>query len=324
MGTYGYSSAHPHAVERLDGAQKYFYDENGNMTRRIVGALTYDLAYDAENRLVSVTTSGGATPTPTPTATFTPTPTATFTPTPTATATFTPTPTQPADLIFADGFESGNLSAWSSSVTDGGDLSAAGEAALVGSYGLKAVADDIQAIYVVDDTPSGEARYRAHFHFDPNSAGMTSGATFPILFGMVDASNPGLRVEFRYYSGSYQVRARLLDDAGGWTSSSWFTISDAPHTLEVDWKAATAAGANNGYLTFWIDGTQQANLTGVDNDGEFMLSETFPKFDIDNITEFQRYKAYNSESPHVNSLISLMMFGRAIHWIVFLMIFGQI
>ena len=62
------------------------------------------------------------------------------------------------------------------------------------------------------------------------------------------------------------MRARLLDDAGGWTSSSWFTISDAAHTLEVDWKAATAAGANNGYLTFWIDGTQQANLTGVDND----------------------------------------------------------
>ena len=66
MGTYGYSSAHLHAVERLDGAQKYFYDENGNMTRRIVGALTYDLAYDAENRLVSVTTSrrGDADPDP--------------------------------------------------------------------------------------------------------------------------------------------------------------------------------------------------------------------------------------------------------------------
>jgi hypothetical protein len=28
----------------------------------------------------------------------------------------------------------------------------------------------------------------------------------------------------------------------------------------------TAVGANNGGLTFWIDGVQQANLTGVDND----------------------------------------------------------
>jgi RHS repeat-associated protein len=30
--------------------------------------------------------------------------------------------------------------------------------------------------------------------------------------------------------------------------------------------AATSSGTNDGYLTLWIDGTQQANLTGVDND----------------------------------------------------------
>jgi hypothetical protein len=34
----------------------------------------------------------------------------------------------------------------------------------------------------------------------------------------------------------------------------------------VDWRTSTAAGANNGGLTLWIDGVQQANLTGVDND----------------------------------------------------------
>ena len=37
-------------------------------------------------------------------------------------------------------------------------------------------------------------------------------------------------------------------------------------TLELDWRAATTAGANNGGLTLWIDGVQQADLTGVDND----------------------------------------------------------
>ena len=40
------------------------------------------------------------------------------------------------DLIFADGFESGTLGAWSSAVTDGGDLAVSTEAALVGSQGL--------------------------------------------------------------------------------------------------------------------------------------------------------------------------------------------
>jgi hypothetical protein len=49
-----------HAVIHLGGAQKYWYDENGNQTRRDVGGTTY-LSYDAENRLVSA--SGAATAT---------------------------------------------------------------------------------------------------------------------------------------------------------------------------------------------------------------------------------------------------------------------
>jgi len=43
-------------------------------------------------------------------------------------------------------------------------------------------------------------------------------------------------------------------------------IGDGPHSIELDWRAATAVGANNGGLTLWIDGVQQADLTGVDND----------------------------------------------------------
>ena len=49
MGTYTYSSAHPHAVEKINGSQKYWYDANGNMTKRVVGANTFNLTYDAEN-----------------------------------------------------------------------------------------------------------------------------------------------------------------------------------------------------------------------------------------------------------------------------------
>ncbi|MCP4288583.1 MAG: hypothetical protein GY792_29870, partial [Gammaproteobacteria bacterium] len=51
MGTYSYSSSHIHAVTKLDGVQKYWYDAVGNQTQRIVGGKTYDLFYDAENRI---------------------------------------------------------------------------------------------------------------------------------------------------------------------------------------------------------------------------------------------------------------------------------
>ncbi len=56
--SYGYNdSARKHAVTHLAGVQKYWYDANGNMITRIVGATTYSLSYDAENRMTAV--SGG-------------------------------------------------------------------------------------------------------------------------------------------------------------------------------------------------------------------------------------------------------------------------
>ena len=126
--------------------------------------------------------------------------------------------------------------------------------------------DDNVSIYVIDDRPNAEPRYRARFYFDPNSIVMTSGDNHTIFYGYTSASATVLQVEFRFSSGAYQIRAGLRDDNATWVRSNWFTISDARHSIEFDWRAATAAGANNGGLTLWIDGVQQADLTGVDND----------------------------------------------------------
>jgi hypothetical protein len=172
----------------------------------------------------------------------------------------------PIDLIFRDDFESGDLSAWAACVTDAGDLSVTNAAALVGNYGLQALLDDNNAIYCTDNTPNAEPRYRARFYFDPNSISMVSGDSHRIFYGYNGTSKVVLRVEFRRSSGNYQLRAGILTDGSSWNNSSWFTITDASHSVEFDWRAATAAGANDGGLTLWIDGTQKANLIGVDND----------------------------------------------------------
>lgn len=50
--SYGYQDGgHIHAVTHLNGVRKYWYDANGNQTKRITGGGTYYLTYDAENRL---------------------------------------------------------------------------------------------------------------------------------------------------------------------------------------------------------------------------------------------------------------------------------
>ena len=131
---------------------------------------------------------------------------------------------------------------------------------------MQAVVDDNNAIYVIDNSPNAETRYRPRFYFDPNSISMRSSDAHYIVYGYSGASTIILRIEFRFSKGVYQLRTSLRNDSSGWTSSNWFNLSDAPHSIEIDWRAATASGANNGGLTLWIDGSQRANLTGVDND----------------------------------------------------------
>ena len=211
------------------------------------------------------TSSSTPTASATPSQTDTSIPGTTFTPGPTSTPAATQTPGS-TDAIFADSFEAGNLSAWSSSATDGGDLSANTAAKLVGARGLQAVLDDVNPIHVTDDTPNAEPRYRARFYLDPNSISMTNGDMFFIFNGFQGTSTAVMRVEFRRNAGMYQLRAMIVNDTSTWTNTSSFTISDASHFIELDWRAATSVGANNGRLTLWIDGVQKANLSAIDND----------------------------------------------------------
>ncbi|MFN8444737.1 MAG: S8 family serine peptidase [Caldilineaceae bacterium] len=172
-----------------------------------------------------------------------------------------------SDLIFEDGFESGGFGRWTSTSTlDGGDLSVSANAALVGTRGMSVFFDDTVALYVTDDTPNTEPRYRARFQFDPNTVRLPNGLEHSIFYGYQGSSTVISRLEFRISNGVYQVRGVLRNDGSTWTGSSWYAISDAPHALELDWRAATAAGANNGSLTLWIDGVQKGTVVGIDND----------------------------------------------------------
>jgi hypothetical protein len=107
--------------------------------------------------------------------------------------------------------------------------------------------------------------HQVRFYFDPNSILMASGNSHFQFYGYSGASQAVLRVELRFYNGRYQLRSALRNNGTTWRNSSWVTISDDVHFLELDWQAASAAGANNGELTFLIDGVERANLTGINN-----------------------------------------------------------
>ena len=217
----------------------------------------------------TVTRTSTATRTSTPTSTVTRTPTATRTVTRTAAPLSTSTATIPStgDLIFSDGFENGNVLGWSESVANGGNLSVQPNAALVGNLGLRVNIVNNTSMYLTDNTPNAETHYRARFYFDPNSIVMTSGDAHNIFYAYSSSLSTALiRSAFYYSSAQYRINMQVRDDANAWFTTISATLSDAPHVIEIEWQAASAASANDGKFNFWVDGALISSISGLDND----------------------------------------------------------
>jgi hypothetical protein len=175
-----------------------------------------------------------------------------------------PEPPPPPDAIFADGFESGTLSAWSAVKNDGG-LQAGATSALVGQFGMEAIFDNTVPLYVTDWTPFAEREYRARFVFDPNSLDMLDGRSHFVYQALTGSSRAVARVELRFKSGNYEIRSGLLTDESRWVNTSWWYVDDGPQTIELHWWAASSPGASDGGQTMWINEVQSETRQDVQN-----------------------------------------------------------
>jgi subtilisin family serine protease len=199
----------------------------------------------------------GATPTPVPTATATAIPTATP----------TPSPTPFIDVIFSDGFESGDLNQWSAAVTDGGRLNVSSQAALVGTQGMQALLNSTRPIYVLDTSPAAEATYHARFYFAPNSISMPKNKTHDVFTGRNSTGNAIFKLQLQVTSGKYQLRGVSLLGNGKTTTTSWYTISNSAHAVEITWQAASTTKGSDGLFSLWVDGLLMQTRSGIANGG---------------------------------------------------------
>jgi hypothetical protein len=174
------------------------------------------------------------------------------------------------NMIFSDGFESQGLGAWSAAQTGGGDLTVSDEAKMAGTgYGLKAVVNDTAPLYVEDDGPSAEARYRARFYFDPNGfdPGIAQNHLRTRIF-IAFSANPTRRVAaivLRRQGSTFSVMGRARLDDNTQADTGFVTISDAPHYIELDLKRSTGPTADDGYLQIWVDNAPSGSRAGLDN-----------------------------------------------------------
>jgi len=176
-----------------------------------------------------------------------------------------------AEGTFADGFESGGFEAWSVARVGGGDLSVRANAALEGSQGLRVLIDDTAPKFVADGTPEGATSYAASFLIDPHSLSLGYGDGFAVLAADEAGATRWLWLELQRGMGPnpgyVRVAVLVRTDSGGVQYAGSFPIpAHQTSTIDVEWTAATADGANDGRVLAWRDGVLRVSLDDCDND----------------------------------------------------------
>jgi hypothetical protein len=189
----------------------------------------------------------------------------------------------PPWVDFSINHATGDLKQYSSSSTNGDNLSVAAAAALGGTeYGLSCVLSDANPMYGQKDISSptsGKLRWR--FYVDPNSMTMANGDAFVIQGVYAKDVSPMVEVYLKYDGGDYQIHVDYYGDAG-YSATHVESIADAPHYVEIYVQKATDASAHDGVYELQIEGRLVNSLSAVDN------------FDLFNDVDFFRMGACTS------------------------------
>ncbi|HEX9943590.1 MAG TPA: S-layer homology domain-containing protein [Thermoanaerobaculia bacterium] len=135
-------------------------------------------------------------------------------------------------------------------------------------------AGDATAAYVQDSSPSSESAYRARFYVNLRTLQMQNGEDFELFTAYNGADpvppatsgSPVLRLVVQQISGVKELIAFARTDSGAELQTAAFRLPNGWRSIEIDWARSTAAGANNGRLGLWIDGTAKTGLSSLDND----------------------------------------------------------
>jgi RHS repeat-associated protein/uncharacterized repeat protein (TIGR01451 family) len=166
-----------------------------------------------------------------------------------------------------DGFEYGSLDSTSSPwdvYTNNPDLSISQSGKRTGDYGLVAVANDTEDLWVREEL-GGEKEFHARVYINPEEFAFGQGEALEFL-RLDGAAYWGIATVQLTKTTSYELQIRARKDDLNFENGSWIEIGDGWTAVEIAWKAASYDGANDGYLELYIDGQLVSSLTNLDND----------------------------------------------------------
>jgi hypothetical protein len=170
-------------------------------------------------------------------------------------------------LIFADGFESGDTSAWfRTREQTPGALDVNTAAAMAGStYGLEVAADGIA--WVETREPDRERDLKVSFFFNPDNIELIPGARIDILRFYGKGRRHHLRLVLRGAGpGLFRLALLVRGNSGRYQEiGSGLVVAGAENLIEVDWRAASTRNGTNGSAALWINGELEANEPSIAN-----------------------------------------------------------
>ena len=176
--------------------------------------------------------------------------------------TWTPTSFTVKRGLFADGFESGSVAAWTGGPTPNpaaARLAVTTAAHSAGTYGLAVTASGTAAATV--QTPAVSpvaATYHARFAFNPNGLRTTGTTGLTSIFTGLSGTTPAFQVQYHRASLTAPAQVRLYFSATKVTP--WVTLGTTSwSSVQVDWAAGKRAT-----LTLTVNGAA-STITAVSN-----------------------------------------------------------
>ena len=171
------------------------------------------------------------------------------------------------NFIFADSFESGNFSAWTSVQNGGNSFRVTTGNASDGTSKMQATNVGTTR-YVTYQMPANETSYRARFFFNPN--GVTGNNVTREVFRGLNGNATIFSISVRRQSGAYQVGA-TVNRAGGSTQTNWYTIPTPGYTaIEFAWNSGNPAT-----FSLSTDGVVRQTLNGLNTSASTLTSVQF-------------------------------------------------
>jgi len=209
--------------------------------------------------------------------------------------------------IFVDGFESGDVSAWTKSnrgaVFD--PVSPLGR--FRGSFGLDLDFSEIDGLFLRDDNPDGEPRVVARFYVRATDLAIAEGQLVTLLEGHNSAGLLAFRVALRRFQGELRVSLSAGSDGGDVTSAAVDepVLGSGWHSIQIDWLGGGGAGSM-GSLELYMDGAPTIELDEIPNGALLVDSAHFGATSTANLNGSLQLDDYDSRRDTRISTLCLL------------------